>query len=511
MPASFLDTLSEIVVTKEDILKSESFSKQYLSSIFPDLDLRDNVALSDLVIRPTSVLLAMIEKGLTAYFNSNSLVGVTDDTPEADVDRLMSNLFLSRLVGSNSVIRARLYFLRGDRDVFVSDNNTFSADNSNFFKPVVDTFIPSNSLVYDGTKDEYYYDLDLISVQQTDESNLEDGDLIYHSQVDPYFIQATVLYLSTRAVPAETNLEFISRSYSAISTRNLINTPSIVSAVLNLFNYIKKIQPVGMGEPEMRRDLVSIVDPYESVNRDIHIGGKVDVYVNAELSTEVKQYQTNTSGAIYIDSSEGTPVTIVRATSGQLSENNLEDDIPVSTNPTYTFGSYVNEVFQPLGLYNDFGMSANQVIKVQFTGVTVPSTASFSMLMLKGLYSLQAYLDDTVSRVVCANYLARSLNVYYLTINIKRTEGRLLDDESVSLCTELLKSYIDSLKAGEDLVVSNLISLLVNNTEIVDLDNNMSVSWQRLDKDFVGTSGIVSSILLLDRTSHCILKEVTSE
>lgn len=515
--ASFLDTLSDIVVSKEDIIQSEEFAKKYLSALFPDLDLRDNVALADLVIRPSAVLIAMIDKGLNYYFANNSIAGVTDDTPEGSVDRLLSNLFLERLTGTSAVIRARLYFLVGDRGIYVSVNNTFSADNENQFRPIVDTFISSSELIYDGTKDEWYYDMDLISLQQTEASNIDSGDLIYHTQVDPYFIQATVLYLSTKAIPSETNLNVVARSNTAVSTRNLINVPSIQSAVTSTFNMFTDIVSIGMGDVEMKRDLIHVIDPYTTTAKTLHVGGKVDVYVDSSISSKVMQYETDTSGYIYITAESGVQVSLRRATSVEALDYGLTDTIPNTTIPTITPGAMVLNPttliyqFQPLSDDNDYGLSNKQVFKVSFSGVTTVKTASFMEERVVGISSLQTYLEDSYSRVVCANYLARLLNTYYLKINIKKVGGVYLSNAELADGYNALFTYISSLRAGEEIVVTELLSILVAEAKIPNLDvTSVAVTYRLFDTVFSGGTGSITVSLNPARTFRFYLDNLTS-
>ena len=521
MAASFLDTLADVVVTREEVNKSEEFCKLYLSAIFPDLDLRDNVALSDLVIRPNATLLAMITKGLAYYQKTLSIAGVTDDSPEADVDKIMANLFISRLSGRNSIVRARLYFLRGDRDIYVTVSNTFSPDNSTFFRPITDTFIPS-PLEYDSSKDEFFYDIDLVSIEQTEASNLESGDLVYHSQVDPYFVQATVLYLKSKSIVPETNTKFLERAPTAISTRNAINDPSIKYALTSNFNYFNKIVPIGMAEPEMRRDLARIENPFTSTIELVHLGGKVDIYVNADITSSVNQHETDSSGVIYLDSSVDTIAYIRRATSDELIENDLTDDIPLSSVPTITVGAMVTNPltqvleFQPVGENNDVGLSSKQVTKIQFSGVSSPSTASFFTRRLLNLVSVQSYLEDSQSRVICADYLARSLNIYYLSINLRKVGNLSLQQSEIDACFSVLSDYVNALPAGESLVVATLTQKVVSEVGILNLDSDVRVSFEIFNRDVGGASGgnggsgMVTSVINPAKTFHFILGEVTS-
>lgn len=521
MAASFLDTLADVVVTREEVNKSEEFCKLYLSAIFPDLDLRDNVALSDLVIRPNATLLAMITKGLAYYQKTLSIAGVTDDSPEADVDKIMANLFISRLSGRNSIVRARLYFLRGDRDIYVTVSNTFSPDNSTFFRPITDTFIPS-PLEYDSSKDEFFYDIDLVSIEQTEASNLESGDLVYHSQVDPYFVQATVLYLKSKSIVPETNTKFLERAPTAISTRNAINDPSIKYALTSNFNYFNKIVPIGMAEPEMRRDLARIENPFTSTIELVHLGGKVDIYVNADITSSVNQHETDSSGVIYLDSSVDTIAYIRRATSDELIENDLTDDIPLSSVPTITVGAMVTNPltqvleFQPVGENNDVGLSSKQVTKIQFSGISTPSTASFFTRRLLNLVSVQSYLEDSQSRVICADYLARSLNIYYLSINLRKVGNLSLQQSEIDACFSVLSDYVNALPAGESLVVATLTQKVVSEVGILNLDSDVRVSFEIFNRDVGGASGgnggsgMVTSVINPAKTFHFILGEVTS-
>lgn len=514
--ASFLDTLDEIVISREDVLRSEEFAKKYLSSIFPDLDIRDNVALSDLVIRPTSTLIALINKGLDYYFANNSIAGVTDETPTDAVDKLLSNLFIERLSGSSAIIKVRLYFLSGDRDIFISTNNNFSADNENQFKPVVDTYISSSELVYDGTKDEWYYDIDMISLQQTEASNITSGDLIYHTQVDPYFIQATVLYLSTKAIPSESNTSVIARANTAVSTRNLINNPSILSAITSVFNYFTDIVSIGMGDPEMKRDLIQVVNPYTTTNQMLHVGGKVDVYVDADITNTVTQFETDTSGVFYMTTEQGIQVSIRRATEEEATEYGLTDSIPNTTLPTITVGAMVwnptTEIFefQPISDTNDYGLSTKQLIKVAFSGITTAKTASMFIEKVNGIGALQVYLEDTYSRVICASYLARLLNTYYLVINAKKIGGAALTDSEVVSTRAALAEYVKSLKAGEELVTTNIISVIVG-SGVKNLDvASISITYRLFDTTFSGTRGSIGSSLNPDRTYRFYLEKFTS-
>lgn len=523
MAASFLDTLSSIIVTKEDIIEAEQFSRSYLSSIYPDLDLREGVALSDLVIRPTATLIAMVNKGMSVYFANNNVAGITDETPEADVDRILSNFFITRNEGTTAIVRARLYFLANNRDIYIAQSNNFSLDNSTFFNPQLDEYIPSTSLIYDGDLDEYYVDINLESSVEDSSADVSSGDLIYHTNVDPYFVQAKILYQIRKPITTETNTQMVNRTRTAISTRNLINNPSILSAITSTFNYFTKVVPIGMGDPEMFRDLIEVIDPFDVPNpSQVNVGGKVDVYVNCEVNDHVKQYTVDDNGAVYIVADDFGEEYVVfsldRASLDQRADEGLTDTVDEGEAFTVSFGGYVENpltvttTWQPLGDFNDVGLSTKQVVKVQFADVpgTEGKTVSFAMRRVNGLISLQNYLDDSASRVVCADYLARSLEFYHLTINILKVNS-VLTAEEVSTCTGIVENHLSDLQPGEEFIVSNLVQQLVTESGITNLDVNLGIEYILYDNRLTGDTGTITVSQEAERTQFFVLDKVTSE
>lgn len=524
MADNLYTVLESIQVSKEDILEAETFARQYLRALFPDLDLREGVALNDLVIRPFATLTAMLNKGLNYYFSTNSVSGITDDSSTELVDKLMSNFFLTRLPGSSAVVRTRLFFLTNNRDIFISQNNTFSIDNSVIFKPAVDLLISGSELTYDPDREEYFYDVDLISTSQDSAANIEGGDFIYHSAVDPYFIQATVLFLVQKAIPVETNTEFLERAKTAVSTRNLINDRSIDSQIRETFNFITQVVPIGYGDEEMKRDTILVQNPYVSGDQQqLHVGGKVDVYVNSTTTSEIKQYTTDENAEIFLPADSGLVSRIIydirRATLEETTAEGLVDTLPADTEIVFTVGTGedVNS-FLPLSDYVDTGFSMRQCIRITFPNVAdnQNKTITFKLWRFTDVASVQSFLDDSINRVICADYLARSLDNLVVDINVKKIENALLSDNELSAAQEALSDYFETLNAGQTLVSANLVEVLLNTALIKDLDIQLGVTYTLYDRNFtkllgVPVTGTINSFLDCERTQRFVLGNVTSE
>lgn len=255
--ADLYSVIAGIEPDQQDILEAELLARQILAAQFPDLDLREGTGVRDLVIRPSAFILALCKKGLDYYFSQNTIAGVDDVTSTDLVDGLMSNLFLTRNEGSFAVINARLFFAR-NKAITISTTTSFSVDGVLLFFPAAAVSLPANAMAYDQYQDEYYIDVDLIAAAKGTDYNISSGSLLYFSNFDPFFLHGEINYLSQESTAAETNTQFIARGKSAVSSRNLINTPSIEFNLTSNFNYLNHLTSVGAGDQYMHRDQIYV-------------------------------------------------------------------------------------------------------------------------------------------------------------------------------------------------------------------------------------------------------------
>ena len=255
--ANLYSVLPGLTPSSQEIIEAELVAKQILEGKYPDLDLREGTGLRDLVLRPTAYAFALLKKATDYYFAQNTLATVNDSTPSEVVDDLLSNWFLSRSTGTQAIISARLFFARA-KNVTLTTDIGFSPDNNLYFFPEASQAYPSDAMSYDAYANEWYLDVSMAAADTGVEYNLSEGSLLYFSTFDPYFLRAEINYLISESSPAETNSQFIQRASSAISTRNLINIPSIESRLLQTFNYLDEVSVVGAGDPDLVRDMIKV-------------------------------------------------------------------------------------------------------------------------------------------------------------------------------------------------------------------------------------------------------------
>jgi hypothetical protein len=327
--ADFYSILPGLQVNANDVTAAELMAQQILQAQFPDLDLREGTAERDLLIRPAASLLAIVKKGLDLYFAQNTLAQIDDTTPTTILDDIMSNWFISRLSGSLSVINVRLYFAR-QKNISITTDIFFSPDNTLRYFPQTSFVIPSASLSYDSYSNEFYYDLDLVAEIAGTQYNLSGGSLLYFSTFDPYFLHAEINYLKQTAVNPETNTQFINRAQNAISTRNLINNPSITSNLQSNFNTLAQIQTIGGGDPEMIRDVAGVTVPDLTSPLLVHLGGMTDVYCKAGLISSIVQLPSDANGRVTLTGP------IYKLSRSSISGGAAADTIPLTLSKTIT-------------------------------------------------------------------------------------------------------------------------------------------------------------------------------
>ena len=534
MATNIFSIMEGLTVSREDIVEAELFAEQYLSASFPTYDFRQGTALRDMTVRPNATLLALVKKSMQYYFDNTDIINMTDSTDNDIVDRKLSNFFITRKTGNKSVIRARLFFsfpLNTPINTLVPVSAFFSTNNDVMFYPQGNVTIlyttgtrdPNNYYFdYDGSSDQWYCDINLESKDSSLDANIESGDLLYFTIFSPYFLRGQIQYLIESAIADETNTEMVARSYSAVSTRNLINTPSIIARVTDKFNYVKQVYPVGLGNPWLFRDIISI----ESVEtpgqfRDYHRGGHTDVYISTlpstsvvQLVAEVDRENPSNGAAFYI---KGPIINVTRTR--DVADNASNDTVPYYVNPSnpnlgllpFEFSSVNVSTYSsgsiPVTPSMDLGLSADHIVKIKFedNSVLPGDTATFKFDVLTGVGSVDDNLHSVDERVVCADYIARGFEPVFLDIVID-TRGFKVSSAIKTEVKSLVDKYVSDISYGGTLYVTEVINSIIDGG-VRDFKMPLNVSSHRYPKDTRGdetghqgieNTTIVDSMSLLD-------------
>lgn len=542
-----------IEVSSQDIIEAELLLYQTLQSKFPTLDLREGTGVRDLLIRPASTLLAMLDKASLLFFQNNSLDTVTDTTPQVFVDSLLSNWFLTRKKGQKAVLNVRLFFAKA-KGVVITPDIYFSNDGTRkYFPDATYSFSPTN-LTYDSGTNQYYVDVDLSAESVGSSYDLTSGSLIYFSNFDPFFLHAEINYLKQSASDTETNLEFLSRAKDAISTRNLINSPSISARLMEEFSIIDGVYSAGFGDTEMQRDYIKVKAPTSGNEYWMHQGGCVDVYCRVPLTSAILQFTIDSLGKVYLTGP------IYKVTRSNLSGGSDPDTLPITQTFTYTRDNISNKALDsyslsgtkvvctvanhglisgqrvqikgltpigynggktirvtstntfeyditvplsstaPTGVGNfdcvdpslDNGFSTRQVTVLDFGASQANKTVSLVLHYFQDIDGIQTYLSYKENRVLCADLLSRGFNLTLLDISLMSYDGVTPDS---AVASESIKSYLLSLTSGQPFVMSDMLSNLYT-VGIKSLQNPVAVTYTKYWKDgMINDSGTITDFL----------------
>jgi hypothetical protein len=280
-----------ITISSTDVTAAANFLQEFLTDQIPDGDFTEGTALRDLAIQAIASVVAFLRADATQIRQMQSLISVqaaTGGDPEAlsdAVTAILSNFFVTPKGGGY----ARGYAIGHSSqqvDIFIPTSVQFTYTQGLVF--VVDNtdtlFISAAELVpivdADSTVLDYEFRIPLVALATGTDYNVAPGLFASFDRFSPYVTRVETTTTFSGGAGPETVPQILARAPTAVAVRNLINSRSIIATLNDNFDDIESILVVGMGDPEMQRDLVPGVAP----DLKFHIGGCVDIYLRTALS-----------------------------------------------------------------------------------------------------------------------------------------------------------------------------------------------------------------------------------
>lgn len=295
-----------IIITDQDRADAENILQQFLSDKIPNGDFGRGNALRDLVITGMAYTFAYLRReiDITRARQSLLLLAKLSGTEVDDaVDEILSNWFLTRKVGRRATGVVTVY-LTQQADVSVPITAKFYRNNLVYMPDALDTVaIAKEDLVQlidsSGVVVGYSFDL-LVKAQFPGEDyNIAAGAFTDFTRFSPYITRVENQSAFSGGKSNETTTEMLKRAPTAISVRDLNSPRSIDATLKDEFTTIDDVTVIGMGDPEMIRDLVM----EEATNTRIHAGGYVDVYLRSPILSD-KSF-TGEVGGVFTDPRAG--------------------------------------------------------------------------------------------------------------------------------------------------------------------------------------------------------------
>lgn len=345
-----------------------NFLVQYLKDSQFEGDIENGTALYDLLIKPMSVLYSLfkydVDKayGYLSLNKAQELKAVLGSEYDTAIDSILSNWFVTRGIGDTTSGVVRVYFSKPLTSLYIDKTAVFTVNSVTLTPTTYKLYTSSDFTTFFNTvrnDNEYYLDIDVVSTISTS-TRIIPGDSVVGYVNSLFYLRSEVLVAFSVGYDPETSDAFIARTKDAITTREMVSEKAIRTVLLDAFPTVTRLHIAGFGDAAQNRDIVTVN------NANIHIGNKLDIYVQAALAKKTIQTTAHTT--------------------------------------TLDFAKILS-------------VSGNVPYTTTDTTITIPSTTSATVTYLQCAYlaSIRNFMADSV---ICCDIKVNPMDIIPLNINI---------------------------------------------------------------------------------------------
>jgi len=256
------------------------FLEARLKEYDPTFDVRKGTAFHQLFFAPMQFIMQPLIDEAVELGTGQSFLKILkqenpDAFPEERVDALVSNYFIDRDGGGNSVGVVRVYYAQPVNREWPATGTVFSGSNGKNYTNPGTFFISRDMMSLNIENGMYYYDIPIVS-NDLGEDTVLDAEGLVGLDNDPdalYVLNSSPLKGGRYK---ETNKELITRARKSIAIRDLVTGKGFNATMFENFGgSLTEIKPIGFGDPEMMRDILF----------NAHVGGRIDGYFKTAAIT----------------------------------------------------------------------------------------------------------------------------------------------------------------------------------------------------------------------------------
>jgi hypothetical protein len=347
---------------------------------------RQGTAFYDLFVQPQEFMLQPFTTAMDNILIAQSVANILalsdpDSFDQGAVDDLASNVFVDRFIGdlAEGVVQV-FYEAPVDRE-WPALSVQFTGQGGLAYFNSSDFSITSAQMALQTSGNYFYLEVEVQAQTTGTQYNAQPNQITgIVNDPDAVLVANPVAVLG--GVNTESNTQLLNRIPNAIAVRDLETNKGISSIIQQNFPYITEIQTIGMGDPEMQRDIFY----------NIHTGGYTDIYVqnppplpttsqnflNLQFDTTrnlPKGFNKQISAVSFSDPNAALGIT-----------NIVLNSVQVTTNVVPTSASIVSAPI-PLGGFNLTSHEYLQVkidgfapINVKVSGAVVSATQLFEII-----------------------------------------------------------------------------------------------------------------------------------
>lgn len=258
------------------IFRAKDFIIEKIREFNPLVTTRKGSAIADFLIDIPSILLEQYYLDLEDSLGDGSGLSNYETITENAMDEAAGNLLVTRREGTNGVQTARILvtdlkdYNFGEGELLALDGDSNEWTNSATIAIAAEELVAQRDGVF------YYIDLEFTSEEESD--NLSDIETLDEdSEFEGFVSIAGDNTTFTDGTNRETNEELFYRCQNSVAARDLTVGKGILSILSEQYGgSFVDIQPIGMGDKEMMRD---IPFDFDGNKINLHVGGHTDIYI----------------------------------------------------------------------------------------------------------------------------------------------------------------------------------------------------------------------------------------
>jgi len=232
-----------------------TFVQARLKQAYPDVAFDEGGALTDLLIKPVTLLWDPIVRESVRIQGSQSFKYPGALTTE-EAEALGANLFSTRETGEYAKGVGRILFDQ-PQVVSMTPEKFFTSKGGLHFFPIESQSIRAEEMILNVDDDGlYYFDVNLIAENPGSAYNIGPRSLVSVANT-PSAVGVTNLRRFQDGLKEETATDYVYRAQSELTERSLVSLRGIAAKITRSYPEVQRLNVVGFNDPEMQRDIVT--------------------------------------------------------------------------------------------------------------------------------------------------------------------------------------------------------------------------------------------------------------
>lgn len=232
----------------------QTFLDARLRQAYPDMAIGDGDAITDLFIKPASLLWDPIVREIARIRQNLSFQDPNTLTVE-ESEALGANLFAEREQGDFARGTARIFFAQAQSANVSSVNFLTSRSGLHFFPTESQAIRVEEMLQNVDTDGLFYFDITAIAEQPGSEYSIGPNELVSIANLDSA-VQVKNIRKFDSGEDAQTAAEFVDQMKQELTERSLVTLRGIAAKITKAFPEVTRLNAVGFNDPEMQRDII---------------------------------------------------------------------------------------------------------------------------------------------------------------------------------------------------------------------------------------------------------------